>query len=113
MEPLTPEFEQSLLNLTLGDLADAFAAIGWVHAGPDLELVTKLLADPWRNDHIVQITDTEWVMQHPVIERVSGELFDCELGQQHEYFRELWNTGHEGKYRAWMQDGAPQVGLLP
>jgi hypothetical protein len=32
-------------------------------------------------DHIVVTTMTDYCMQHPLIERLDGELFDCALSQ--------------------------------
>jgi hypothetical protein len=71
----------------------------------DAELVRALLADPHRNDHILQIDETGWTLQHPLIERVTGNLFDCHLGQEQDQLRYLWGTQEPGRYVAWLTEG--------
>lgn len=73
--------------------------------GPDADLVRALLADPHRNDHILQVDDTGWTLQHPVIERCTGELFDCHLGQETDQLSHLWDTHGTGRYVAWLAEG--------
>lgn len=37
--------------------------------------------------HVIQFTDTEWIIAHPLRERLNGSLFDCRI---------LWNDGDPG-----------------
>lgn len=92
-------------SIPLDEVAATLNQRGWIYAGADAELVTKLLADPHRNDHILQVDENGWTLQHPVIERVTGELFDCHIGQEHDQFNELWDTHDEGRYVAWLTEG--------
>mgnify|MGYP000885609917 FL=1 len=47
---------------------------------PDPTFVADLLVDHCRvRDHIVNLGDTSFSIQHPVRERRDGELFDCGL----------------------------------
>lgn len=73
--------------------------------GPDADLVRALLADPHRNDHILQINDLGWTLQHPVIERVTGQLFDCPLVRHEKQLADLWNSHSPGRYVTWLRDG--------
>lgn len=73
--------------------------------GPDADLVRALLADPHRNNHTLQIDEDGWTLQHPVIERVTGNLHDCHLGQETDQIRHLWGTQDVGRYTAWLTEG--------
>lgn len=84
----------------MSDLPEAITV-----TGPDADLVRALLADPHRNDHILQLNHTGWTLQHPVIERVTGNLFDCHLGQEGDQLQHLWDTQEPGRYIAWLTEG--------
>lgn len=42
-----------------------------------LDLTRLILADPYRNDHLLHMDDTGWTLKHPIAERLNGELFEC------------------------------------
>jgi hypothetical protein len=83
--------------------------------GPDADLVRALLSDPHRNDHILQIDDTGWTLQHPVIERVTGDLFSCQISGNANLLGAAWDDdgNAEGRYRVWLEgdDESLELGM--
>jgi hypothetical protein len=57
----------------------------------DLPLATqqRLENDPHANDHIIELRDDGWMIQHPLSERLDGTLFDCTV---------TWTEGDLGVY---------------
>lgn len=45
---------------------------------PDRDAVTKLLSDP-ESDHRVRINEHDYIVKHPLRERIDGGLFNCSL----------------------------------
>lgn len=71
-------------TLLLGE--GGYVTCSWIEC-PDPEAVTKLLAVKPETDHIVLFAEDDgFTLQHPVRERIAGNLFDCEL---HEYLVSL------------------------
>jgi hypothetical protein len=55
---------------------------------PRPDAVYDLLNDPPELHHIMEVLPDEptaqsgrWTLKHPLLERIDGELFDCELGR--------------------------------
>lgn len=64
---------------TLFLAADGYVTCSWAHC-PNPSAVADLLAvnEP---HHIVELTERDFRLQHPMRERLEGELFDCALHQ--------------------------------
>jgi len=66
--------------------------------------VDELLADV-ETDHVVVLDEQTFAIQHPLRERLRGELFDCGL---HTYLRSLDGPpGQPGRYRVQWRPPAP------
>lgn len=48
---------------------------------PDRDALAKILADP-ETEHVAVFDDTGFSVQHPLRERIDGELFDCDLWER-------------------------------
>lgn len=67
------------------------------HDCPHPGAVDDLLADP-ETEHVVTFDDKGFAIQHPLRERLDGELFDCRL---HQDLRDLAGPPvRPGRYRA-------------
>lgn len=88
---------------------------GWVYAGDDAELVTKLLADPHRKHHILALTDSGWTLKHPLAERADGDLFVCPLAAHGNLMQEAWDDegNPEARYVVELEGdaGSPSLHL--
>jgi hypothetical protein len=63
----------------------------------DAHAVDKILSDPDIDQHIAVLYEETFSVQHPLRERVSGELFNCTL---HKWLRDLECPPVDpGKYR--------------
>lgn len=63
-----------------------------------LELARKILADPHRTEHLVDIKDDSWVCQHPIKERVEGTMLACPYSDV-AIMEQLWRYYEDGRYR--------------
>jgi hypothetical protein len=71
--------------------------------------VSQLLGD-WETEHIVVVGEEGFSIQHPLRERLDGELFDCGL---HEHMRSLPGPpAQPGRYRARRADETWSFGVL-
>lgn len=95
------------------NICKALTAAGWVYSGPDAELVTRLLADPHRNMHILDLTTTGWALQHPLAERINSDLFSCPLNTQGERFEQAFNLLGPGQYHVEYEAGEVAIHHLP
>lgn len=71
---------------------------------PQANALHMLLADEHTKDHLVEITESSFSVQHPIVERIHGALFNCAL--------HAWLTaqsgppGPPGRYWVSEKDGA-------
>lgn len=64
---------------------------------------SEILADA-ETEHIVVLRERNFDVQHPLRERIGGELFDCEL---HQYLHSLDGPpASPGRYRAVKEHGS-------
>lgn len=78
---------------------------------PDPDAAHKILSDPETRD-IVEFTDLDFRILHPLRERIGGSLFDCPVNRA---CQEIIDDPPEpGRYRAWMDEGGIlTLDLLP
>lgn len=63
----------------------------------DPTAASKILADP-ETEHIVEISEGGFSIQHPLRERINGRLYDCEFHE--ELRRQPGPPAKPGRYRA-------------
>lgn len=111
--------------MTTGELARAFfeslpdtaKPMAWTPSAW-AEAFQKLLDDlvifPVDKDekHVIRFDADGWVIQHPLIDRLTGTLFDCELNEvAHEQFRPGTHK-HRGRWTCELDVGEGRVRLL-
>lgn len=84
---------------------------------PDPDAAHKILSDPETRD-IVEFTDEDFRILHPLRERIGGSLFDCPVNRACQEMdgppRDAAGKITPGRYRAWLdKDGILTLELLP
>jgi hypothetical protein len=78
---------------------------------PKHDAVDEMFASGWNavieatggTDHLAQVTETGWTIQHPITDRLEGDLFGCP-------FNELVHIAGEqgdlkpGRYKLWRDE---------
>jgi hypothetical protein len=84
---------------------------------PDPGAVTQIISDPETCD-IVEFTEDDFRVLHPLRERIGGSLFDCPVNRACRDMPEPPRDGTGkialGRYRAWLdKDGILTLDMLP
>lgn len=81
-----------------------FVTCSWVKC-PRPDAAADILLER-ESEHIVVLGESTFDIQHPIRERLDGELFDCGL---HDHLRSLDGPPfHPGRYRVWWHNGRAQ-----
>lgn len=76
---------------------------------PDPDAAQKVLSDPETRD-VVEFTDEDFRILHPLRERIGGVLFDCPV---HRACQAVDGPPAPGRYRAWLdKDGILTLDLI-
>ena len=51
------------------------------------------------DDHVIEFRDDGWTVQHPIVERITGSLFDCDFAHW-----DAGDIGYRGRFVLYQDD---------